>query len=168
MIRKLLYVNVAFGSGLHQFLLLFFLFLLKFQNNWSSVYTIQKHFSERYWHSTLPPPSLTHSNMYVCVCVLVCVSPQMCMWWVGYMYMPPRHLVAPTGSANATVWVTLRQFAPHHLIFVPKCYFFTGSVSAYGLPPSCCCFHHYCWGFFLIFFPPRSVPLVLLDRLKLL
>lgn len=114
------------------------------------------------------PPPLSLTQICMCVCVLVCVSPQMCMWWVGYMYMPPRHLVAPTGSANATVWVTLRQFAPHHLIFVPKCYFFTGSVSAYGLPPSCCCFHHYCWGFFLIFFPPRSVPLVLLDRLKLL
>lgn len=86
----------------------------------------------------------------MCVYVCVCVSPQMCMRWVGWLYVPPCHLVAPTGSANATVWVTLRQFAPHRFIFVSKCYFFTGSVSAYGLPPSCCCFHHYCCFFFVV------------------
>lgn len=42
----------------------------------------------------------------------------MCMWKVGWLLVPPRHLVAPTGSANATAWVTLRRFAPHRLIFL--------------------------------------------------
>lgn len=63
----------------------------------------------------------------------------------------PRHLVAPAGFANATVWVTLQQFAPHLLVLVLKCYFFTGSASAYGLPPSCCCFHRYCCFIYLLF-----------------
>lgn len=80
----------------------------------------------------------------------VCTPPLMCMWWVGWLYLPPCHLVAPTGFASEQVWVTLRQFAPHCLIFFfSKTLFFTGSASAYGLTTSCCCFHHYCCFFSL-------------------
>lgn len=92
----------------------------------------------------------------------MCARPRWCacVGWGGGgggggVYVPPCHLVAPTGFANATVWVTLRQFAPHRLIFFffsKKRYFFTGSVSAYGLTPSCCCFHHYCCFVFFVFF----------------
>lgn len=88
-----------------------------------------------------------------CVCMYVCTPPFMCMWWVGWMYVLSCHLVAPTGFAKATVWVTLRQFAPHLLFFFSfaKRHFFTGSVSTYGLTPSCCCFHHYCWFIFYFY-----------------
>lgn len=55
----------------------------------------------------------------------VCVPPLTCTSGVGLLYVPPCHLVAPASFANATVWVTLRQFAPHRLISVSsKHYFF--------------------------------------------
>lgn len=99
----------------------------------------------------------------VCVYMSVCTPPLMCMWWVGWLYVSPCHLVAPTGFAKATVRVTLRQFAPHRLIsFFLKCYFFTGSVSAYGAHSILLLFSS------LLLFFCCSVPLVVLDRLKLL
>lgn len=114
-----------------------------------------------YWKKVIAPhfPSMR----YVCVCRYVCVHAPVDVHVLvgvvvvggGGVYVPPCHLVAPTGFANATVWVTLRQFAPHRLIFFffsKKRYFFTGSVSAYGLTPSCCCFHHYCCFVFFVFF----------------
>lgn len=144
--------------GRHQFVFIFFkplylwFCLLEFQNNGQAF--IQ---SRNIWHRDT---ERSHSDL------CMCTPPLMCMWWVGWLYVLPCHLVAPTGFANATVWVTLRQFAPHHLIFL----FFT--------PLSKHLFLHWqhlriwaqsillLFSSLLLFF--CSVPLVVLDRLKLL
>lgn len=76
-------------------------------NSQAFVQSRKKHLTEIL---TFPPIAL----------LCVCLPPLMCMWWAGCSYVPPCHLVAPTGSANATVWVTLRQFAPHRLVFLSR------------------------------------------------
>lgn len=58
--------------------------------------------------STFPPSQ-------ICVCVH---APSDVHGGGGGLSVLPCHLVAPTGFAKATVWVTLRQFAPHRLIFL--------------------------------------------------
>lgn len=52
------------------------------------------------------------------ICVCVCVHAPSDVHGEGGLSVLPCHLVAPTGFAKATVWVTLRQFAPHRLIFL--------------------------------------------------
>lgn len=74
--------------------------------------------------------------------------------------VPPCHLVAPSGSANATVWVTLRQFAPRRLIFLKNVLSsLAASLHMGSLHPAVV---------FIITAVFCSVPLVVLDRLKLL
>lgn len=103
-----LYVNVHLGATsvcFYFFKPLYLWFcLLEFQNNGQAF--IQ---SRNIWHRDT---ERSHSDL------CMCTPPLMCMWWVGWLYVLPCHLVAPTGFANATVWVTLRQFAPHCLIFL--------------------------------------------------
>lgn len=83
---------------------------------------------------------------------------------VGFC-VPPCHLVAPTGSANATVWVTLRQFL-HRIVsiffsFFPQNVLSSPAASLHmdSLHPAVV---------FIITAVFCSVPLVVLDRLKLL
>lgn len=112
--------------------------------------------------STLYFPSLQ------CACMCMCTPPLMCMWWVGWLYVPSCHLVAPTGFAKATVWVTLRQFALHLLIFFTsflhwqRLYIWAHSIL---LLLSSLLLIYFLFLSFIYFF---NGLLVVLDRLKLL
>lgn len=123
-------MNVVFGLGLHQFIFNFCIsdFL---KVTVKRLYNPERNIWRRYWRF---PPSLC----CVCVCapadvhvvggVLVCAA----------MSSGGTYRLCQCNSVGdiAAVCTTSSRFS------VSKRYFFTGSVSAYGLPPSCCCFHH--------------------------
>lgn len=86
----------------------------------------------------------------MCAHPLSCIRRRCC----GCMCRP-CHLVAPTGSANAMVRVTSRQFALHLLFLFlekKKAWFLRWQRLLHmgSLHPACFffCYYYYCWGFF--------------------
>lgn len=107
-----LFVIVVFGLGLHRF------------NNCSlkdgqAFVQSKKHLAAMQARQHFFFRSSSSSSQ-ICMCVCACVH-------------AARHLVAPAGFANATVWVTLQQFAPHHLIFFLIFFFFFGGLDVLSL-----------------------------------
>jgi len=89
------------------------------------------------------------------VCLYVCVHAPIDVHVVGGVVVCVALSSGGTyrlcqGNSVGAIAAVMHRIVSFFFLFLKR-YFFTGSVSAYGLTPSCCCFHHYCWFLLLLF-----------------